>query len=294
MERVKQELRVVGLTGGIGTGKSTAAEYLKGKGFAHIDADAISRCITSDGSPMLSVLDGLFGPSGQFGKEGVEILHPDGSLDRAALASLVFTDKERKRELDRVMFQAIIAEIDAQIDALRKAAAAAGMDETAHTDKMMRMRRRADCEAAADAGEAVGVQGSAVYKAGAPGAETKRKTDADEILSGERAVTGVENPIGILLDAPLLFEAGLDERCDLVLLFVADEAARIRRVCSRDGVTEQEVRDRINSQLSDDEKKAKSDIIIDNSGSQEELARKLENFLQQFSKNSCKHFSMVL
>lgn len=225
--RMEQELRVVGLTGGIGTGKSTAAEYLKGKGFAHIDADAISRDITADGSPMLPVLDGLFGSSGQFGKEGVEILRPDGSLDRAALASLVFTDQRRKQQLDQVMFRAIIAEIDSRIDAWRKTVAC-------------------------------------------------------------------QKPVGILLDAPLLFEAGLDARCDLVLLLVADEAVRIRRVCSRDGVTEQEVRDRINSQLSDEEKKAKSDIIIDNSGSREELAQRLEKFCAKFSKNSCKRFSMVL
>lgn len=223
---MEQEIRIVGLTGGIGTGKSTAAEYLKGKGFAHIDADAISRDITADGSPMLSVLDGLFGPSGQFGKEGVEILRPDGSLDRAALASLVFTDQGRKRQLDQVMFRAIIAEIDQQIDAWQKAAS--------------------------------------------------------------------QNPVGILLDAPLLFEAGLDTRCDLVLLLVADEEVRVRRVCSRDGVTKREVRDRINSQLSDDEKREKSDVIIDNSGSREDLAQSLEKFYTKFSKNSCKRFSMVL
>ncbi len=223
---MEQEIRIVGLTGGIGTGKSTAAEYLKGKGFAHIDADAISRDITADGSPMLPVLDGLFGPSGQFGKEGVEILRPDGSLDRAALASLVFTDQGRKRQLDQVMFRAIIAEIDQQIDAWQKAAS--------------------------------------------------------------------QNPVGILLDAPLLFEAGLDTRCDLVLLLVADEEVRVRRVCSRDGVTKREVRDRINSQLSDDEKREKSDVIIDNSGSREDLAQRLEKFYTKFSKNSCKRFSMVL
>lgn len=242
---MERKIRVVGLTGGIGTGKSTAAAYLKSKGFAHIDADAISRNITADGSPMLPVLDGLFGPSGQFGEEGVEILRPDGSLDRAALASLVFTDQGRKQQLDQVMFRAIIAEIDQQIDAWQK----------------------------------VGAAGAAV--------------DLDEAVDSDRAVAH-QKPVGILLDAPLLFEAGLAERCDLVLLLVAEEAARVRRVCSRDGVTAREVRDRINSQLSDDEKREKSDVIIDNSGSREELAGRLEKFYTKFSKNSCKRFSMVL
>ena len=61
---MSSKVKVVGLTGGIGTGKSTAADYLKEKGFAHIDADQIGRDITADGSPMLSVLDDVFGPRG--------------------------------------------------------------------------------------------------------------------------------------------------------------------------------------------------------------------------------------
>ena len=64
------EIRVLGLTGGIGTGKSTAAQFLKGIGFAHVDADQISRGLTADGSPMLAVLDSVFGPEGEMGVEG--------------------------------------------------------------------------------------------------------------------------------------------------------------------------------------------------------------------------------
>lgn len=208
-------VRVVGLTGGIGTGKSTAAEYLKKKGFAHIDADQIGRDITADGSPMLPVLDSVFGPDGEFGKAGMPILRPDGSLDRKALASIVFTDMEKKLKLDEIMFKAIIAETDRQVKALSEA-----------------------------------------------------------------------EPVGILIDAPLLFEAGLDDRCDLVMLIVADMDVRIRRVCVRDGATEQEVRDRINSQMSDEEKIARSQVIVDNSGSLEDLEVQLDNFFSKFSKNS--------
>lgn len=209
------KIKVVGLTGGIGTGKSTAAEYLKEMGFAHIDADQIGRDITADGSPMLPVLDNIFGPSGEFGKEGFDILNKDGSLDRKALASLVFTDMDRKLKLDEVMFKAIIAEVDRQIELL---------------------------------------------------AEKK--------------------PEGIMIDAPLLFEAGLDSRCDMVILIVADIDVRIHRVCQRDDATEQEVRNRINSQMSDEEKKSRSHIIIDNSGTLEDLEMQLEKFFAEFSKNS--------
>lgn len=212
---MNNKVKVVGLTGGIGTGKSTAAEFLKKKGFAHIDADQIGRDITADGSPMLPVLNSIFGPGGEHGVEGIDILREDGSLDRKALASIVFTNMDRKLKLDEVMFKAIVAETERLVD---------------------------------------------VY------AETK--------------------PVGILIDAPLLFEAGLDKNCDMVLLIVADMDVRIHRVCARDGATEQEVRNRINSQMSDEEKKLRSDIIVDNSGTLEELETQLENFFIEFSKNS--------
>jgi len=209
------KVRVVGLTGGIGTGKSTAAEYLKKKGFAHIDADQIGRDITADGSPMLPVLDGIFGPTGEYGVEDFDILREDGSLDRKALASIVFTDMNKKLKLDEVMFKAIIA-------------------------------------------------------------ETKRLVE----------VYSQDDPVGILIDAPLLFEAGLDKECDLVLLIVADMDVRIHRVCARDGATEQEVRNRINSQMSDEEKISRSHVVVDNSGTLEELENQLEKFFSKFSKNS--------
>ena len=212
---MNDKVKVVGLTGGIGTGKSTAAGYLKEMGFAHIDADQIGRDITADGSPMLAVLDGAFGSGGKFGKKGVEILKEDGSLDRKALASLVFTDKDRKHRLDEIMFEAIISEVDRQ---LKK-------------------------------------------------------------LSGEKHA-------GILIDAPLLFEAGLDSRCDTVILISADTDVRIHRVCDRDGATEQEVRSRINSQMSEEDKRLRAHVVIDNSGSKDQLKKQLENFFAKFSKNS--------
>lgn len=212
---MNNKVRVVGLTGGIGTGKSTAAEYLKKKGFAHIDADQIGRDITADGSPMLPVLDSIFGPTGEYGIEGFDILREDGSLDRKALASIVFTDMNKKLKLDEVMFKAIIAETNRLVE-----------------------------------------------------------------------VYSQDDPVGILIDAPLLFEAGLDIECDLVLLIVADMDVRIHRVCARDGATQQEVRNRINSQMSDEEKISRSHVVVDNSGTLEELEKQLEDFFSKFSKNS--------
>ena len=56
----KNRIPVIGLTGGIGTGKSTVAEYLKKGNYAHVDADQIGRDLTADGSELLPVLDQVF------------------------------------------------------------------------------------------------------------------------------------------------------------------------------------------------------------------------------------------
>lgn len=100
---------VVGLTGGIGSGKSTAASCLKKHGAVVIDADEISRTLTAKGSPVVEELSQTF---------GVEILHPDGSLDRAVLAALVFNDPEKLKDLNAIMHPKIREDALGQIAAL--------------------------------------------------------------------------------------------------------------------------------------------------------------------------------
>ena len=85
---------VVGLTGGIGCGKSEAAKYLRSLGAKHIDADAISRSLTAEGGSALPELRRIFGD---------EIFNGDGSLDRRALGELVFHDVASKRALEGVI-----------------------------------------------------------------------------------------------------------------------------------------------------------------------------------------------
>ena len=259
-------IRVVGLTGGIGTGKSTAAAILKEKGFAHIDADEIGREITADGSSMLPVLDELFGPSGAYGKDGMRILDDGGRLDRKALAAIVFTDAKKKAKLDEVMFREIIARIDQRISEIRENA------------------------------ERKSAIGEDSERKSALGEDSERKSAlGEDVAEGGFEGNAADSDVtGILLDAPLLFEAGLDSRCDIVVLLVADEEIRIKRVCQRDGATEEEVRNRINSQMSDDDKRKKSDVIVENSGTIEDLERNLEKFFKKYSKNSCIRFNTVL
>ena len=79
-------MKIIGLTGGIGAGKSTVTEILIKEGYPVIDADRISRKITEKGSPVLEKIAGVFGN---------DMILPGGELDRKKLASLVFSDSEK-------------------------------------------------------------------------------------------------------------------------------------------------------------------------------------------------------
>ena len=98
---------VVGLTGGVGSGKSTAASCLKKHGAVVVDADEISRALTKSGSPVIAEISEAF---------GAQILHADGSLNRSALAALVFGDSEALEKLNAIMHPKIRREAIRQIE----------------------------------------------------------------------------------------------------------------------------------------------------------------------------------
>ena len=85
---------VVGITGGIGCGKSEAAKYLCSLGAKHIDADAISRSLTADGGEALPEVRRVFGD---------EVFNEDGSLNRRALGDVVFASPAAKRMLEGII-----------------------------------------------------------------------------------------------------------------------------------------------------------------------------------------------
>ena len=94
---------LVGLTGGIGSGKSTVSSLLEGRGAIIIDADAIVREVQLPGSPVLAELASKFGP---------EVLASDGSLDRQAVANIVFTDPEALKSLNAIVHPAVGKEMN--------------------------------------------------------------------------------------------------------------------------------------------------------------------------------------
>ena len=196
-------MMVIGITGGIGSGKSTAAEYLLDQGFVSIDADQIGRDLTAEGQPLLEIIEEQFGCVSHEGTTGNGLV-----LDRKAMAKLVFRDSDIKEQYDELVQGEIIAVIDAEIERLSK-------------------------------------------------------TDAR----------------GILIDAPLLFEANINDRCDVVILITADMDERIDRVSERDDADEEEIRDRISNQMSDEAKAEFSDFVVDNSGEPEDMFRQLDDII---------------
>ena len=99
----------MGLTGGIGAGKSTVAALLEERGAVVTSADEVARDVVSPGS------DGLAAVVAEFG-DG--ILAPDGSLDRSALGRLVFSDDLRRARLEEILLPLIAAEAWARMDAV--------------------------------------------------------------------------------------------------------------------------------------------------------------------------------
>lgn len=101
---------LVGLTGGIGAGKSTVSAMLAERGAAIVDADRIARDLQAPGSPVLDLMAERFGR---------HIIGDAGVLDRAAVAEIVFNDKAALADLNGIVHPAMQSEIQRQIDEQR-------------------------------------------------------------------------------------------------------------------------------------------------------------------------------
>jgi dephospho-CoA kinase len=101
---------LVGLTGGIGSGKSTVSALLAAKGAVVVDADAITRELQQPGQPILAAIVSRFGSG---------VLAADGSLDRGRLAGIVFTDPAALADLNAIVHPAVGIEITRRVEAER-------------------------------------------------------------------------------------------------------------------------------------------------------------------------------
>ncbi len=99
---------VIGLTGGIGSGKTMATDHFARLGITVVDADLASRVVVQPGQPALQDIADHFGPG---------VLLPDGSLNRPALRAIVFADQEARKVLERITHPRIAEEISRQLAA---------------------------------------------------------------------------------------------------------------------------------------------------------------------------------
>lgn len=106
--------RVIGLSGGIGTGKSTVSQILAALGAVVVDADAIVHRLQAPGTPLVAEIAQAFGP---------HVLAPDGALDRKRLGDLVFRDPEARARLNALVHPRVGAEMARQLDEARRAGA---------------------------------------------------------------------------------------------------------------------------------------------------------------------------
>lgn len=184
----------VGLTGGMGSGKSSVARMLAERGAIIIDADRIAREIVEPGQPALAELAEVFGG---------EVLNSDGTLNRAELAARAFVDEESTAKLNAI------------------------------THPRIQERTRELFAAAPD--------------------------DAM-----------------VVHDMPLLLETGGHEDCDLVMVVEAPLETRVTRLAESRGVDEADARRRIAAQSTDEDRRKIANIVVDNSGTEEDLRRQID------------------
>lgn len=191
----------VGLTGGIGSGKSTVTKHLLEMGIKVIDADIISREVLNVYSSILDEIRTEFGE---------EVFNEDNALNRKKLGSIVFSNEKKRKKLENIIIPYIKKEIFNKFHEFE------------------------------EEGESI-----------------------------------------CILDAPTLMENNLHLEMDYNILVWVDRETQIERVIKRDELKRSEVINRINAQMSLEDKKKDADFIIDNRGSTDETINQVEEILRK-------------
>jgi dephospho-CoA kinase len=186
---------VVGLTGGIGSGKSTVSALLAAKGAVVVDADAVVHELQRPGTAVFEAMVDRFGNG---------IVAADGSLDRSAVADIVFNDPDALADLNGIVHPAVGAEI------VRR------MDELSTTDAL------------------------------------------------------------VVLDVPLMVESARGYPVAGLIVVDVDPDVAVRRLVEKRGMREDDARARIARQASREERRARADVVIENSGSLDDLAAQVD------------------
>ena len=193
-------MHAIGLTGGIGSGKSTVSALLAAKGAVIIDADAITKEVQQPGTEVFQAMVERFGD---------RIVAADGSLDRQAVADIVFNDPDELKALNDIVHPAVGAETTRRIL------------EQADTDNL------------------------------------------------------------VVLDIPLLVESEGKRPVAGVVVVDVDPEVAVRRLVEHRGMQEDDVRARMSRQATREQRLARADLVIDNSGTPEELAARIDELWPQ-------------
>ncbi|WP_370619341.1 dephospho-CoA kinase [Mumia sp. Pv 4-285] len=191
----------VGLTGGIGAGKSAVTSLLRARGAVVVDADVLAREVVEPGTPGLAAVVDRF---------GAEVLDAEGRLDRPALGALVFADASARRDLEAIIHPQVRV-------------------------------RAAELEAAA----------------------------------GDGAV--------VVHDVPLLVETGQAAAYDVVVVVDAPVETQIDRLVTKRGMSRDEAEGRIAAQASRDQRLEAADVVIDNTGSLDDLEHAVDSLWSSLS-----------
>lgn len=182
------ETYVLGLTGGIGCGKSEAARYLKELGAWHVDADAISRALTAQGGEALPEIRRVFGN---------EVFEADGALNRRVLAEKVFADAAARRALEGVIHPLVQRRAMGEIQAAARAGVRVavldvpllfetGMDVLCDETWTMSVSERTQLERIRTRDGLDDMQAQARIDAQMP--MTERNARADRVIDSERPI----------------------------------------------------------------------------------------------------------
>lgn len=195
-------MKLVGLTGGIATGKSTVSKMLQELGIPVIDADEVYWKLSQKGNRVWTAIWQTFGE---------KYFLPDGELDREALGNLIFSNHKSREKLNQITHPIV----------------------------------------------------------------------KDEMMNILQKIKNEQDPVLVVMDVPLLFEAGWDQWMDEVWVVVVPEEIQIERLMKRDNLTKEEAMLRIRSQMSIQEKKSMAHRVIDNSGSINDTRKQLESILKE-------------
>jgi dephospho-CoA kinase len=207
MRLAKNSFPKVGVTGGIGSGKSTACGIFADLGRFVVMADEVARKLADEDPEVKREIEAEFGPGAYL---------PNGFLDRKNIAAVVFTDKRKRARLDSIIHPRVFRAIEQQLAPL-------------------------------------------------PTTQTLPY---------------------VLIEAALIYETGMDESLDYVIVVTAEEEICIQRVSVRDSVSREDVRRRISAQMPMERKMKRADFVIHNNATEAELRSSvlfLDSLLSQFT-----------